>query len=484
MGLMVGFGTLPYKTHATEPTLLYQNKLFLPKSTPTGEFLLSYYSVDTTSGAMVGENGAILKYNSDLFEFELDAASGIVTTEDLHDVCFAAADNAVAVGAACTIVVWDGTDWTLSADSGMLPNVNLMSVYHTGTFIIAAGFDTVTGEGVILHNGWYIDATGAYANHANWVEVYRSTDIPFLREVDAYTIYNFVCGGSAGKYVESADWGNTWSAVKQTPATGEIHSFSFQASDFGFGVTVLGEIIKWDGTVWELLPSPTSLGLRSVHCFSLDFALIVADGGAIFAWDGAFWRDYPSPIGVTIWCIWGISANFCWICGGGGFIAQFQSQTFPSLLIDSAGNTIGGHGKVIGKVEGSVNLPVKQSADGTTAILSESDEEHVIDSLEIRDVLAHNSDVSDCDLFNMFAVFVVNGLDQQVGVQVMGNRVNSVVGAVDIGDPFNVATLDSEARTVAPDNDGWLPYIFFEVTAAVLPTDGDIDVYIVRKTMD
>jgi hypothetical protein len=111
-------------------------------------------------------------------------------------------------------------------------------------------------------------------------------------------------------------------------------------------------------------------------------------------------------------------------------------------------------------------------------------EEHVIDSLEIRDVIAHNSNISDCTLFNMFDVFVVNGLDQQVGVQVKGNRVNLVAGAVDIGASFNVATVDSESRTVVPDNDGWLPYIFVEVTAAVLPTAGDIDVYIIRKTME
>lgn len=116
--------------------------------------------------------------------------------------------------------------------------------------------------------------------------------------------------------------------------------------------------------------------------------------------------------------------------------------------------------------------------------VSESYEGHGIDSLEIRDVLAHNSDVSNCNLFNMYSVFVVNGLDQQVGVQIKGNRTNSVVGAVDIGASFDVASDDSESRTVVPDNDGWLPYVFVEITAALLPTAGDIDVYIIKKTMD
>ncbi|GAI21354.1 unnamed protein product, partial [marine sediment metagenome] len=56
----------------------------------------------------------ILKYNPDLFEFELDPASGVVTTENLYSVSIADMTNGVAVGDACTILAWDGTNWTLS----------------------------------------------------------------------------------------------------------------------------------------------------------------------------------------------------------------------------------------------------------------------------------------------------------------------------------------------------------------------------------
>ena len=227
---MVKIGTLDSGTRTKETTLLYQNKIFLSKSTPTGETLWSFMSIDTASGAIVGDNGTILKYNPDLFEFELDPASGVVTTEHLYDVFFTTAINGIAVGEACTILGWDGASWALSADSGMLPDVRLMSVYHFGIFIIACGYDLVTGEGVILHKGYYIDPVAGYLFHANWTEVYRSSDIPFIMEVDAYTLFNVVCAGSSGQYVESADWGNTWSAIKQTPAGGKITSLSFLSS--------------------------------------------------------------------------------------------------------------------------------------------------------------------------------------------------------------------------------------------------------------
>ena len=60
--------------------------------------MYDFFSVNATSGVMVGENGTILKYNSDLFEFELDPASGVVTTENLYSVSIADMTNGVAVG--------------------------------------------------------------------------------------------------------------------------------------------------------------------------------------------------------------------------------------------------------------------------------------------------------------------------------------------------------------------------------------------------
>lgn len=108
-------------------------------------------------------------------------------------------------------------------------------------------------------------------------------------------------------------------------------------------------------------------------------------------------------------------------------------------------------------------------------------EDQVFEDEEIRDVLAHNSAVGDCRYFNVITILVVNGLDQNVSVQVKGNRANSTTGAVDIGDAFNVATVDREARTMEPTDEGFLPFIFIEVTAAGVPTTGDLNAYLIKK---
>ena len=114
---------------------------------------------------------------------------------------------------------------------------------------------------------------------------------------------------------------------------------------------------------------------------------------------------------------------------------------------------------------------------------TELDETQIFEDEEIRDTNAHNSAVGDCSCFDVITVWVENGLDQDVSVQIKGNRVNSTTGAVDIGAAFTVATVDREARTMEPTDEGFLPFIFIEVTAAVIPTSGNLNAYLIKKSV-
>ena len=108
-------------------------------------------------------------------------------------------------------------------------------------------------------------------------------------------------------------------------------------------------------------------------------------------------------------------------------------------------------------------------------------EDQIFEDEAIRDIFAHNSIIGDSRYFNIITIWVENGLYQNVSVQIMGNRANSVVWAVDIGAAFVVATVDRESRTIEPVNAGFLPYIFIEVTAAGVPTTGDLNAYLIKK---
>ncbi len=51
-------------------------------------------------------------------------------------------------------------------------------------------------------------------------------------------------------------------------------------------------------------------------------------------------------------------------------------------------------------------------------------ETQIFDNEVIRDTNAHNSDIGDCGYFNVITAWIENGLDQNVSVQIKGNRVS------------------------------------------------------------
>lgn len=114
-------------------------------------------------------------------------------------------------------------------------------------------------------------------------------------------------------------------------------------------------------------------------------------------------------------------------------------------------------------------------------VLSKTYELHILEDIEIRDTNAHNTDIADCQIYNYVAFFIINDLNQAVTMQIKGNRINSVSGAVDIGSSFSVVATDSGAKAIAGLGDGVLPYMFVTITAAVTPTSGDINCYALRR---
>jgi hypothetical protein len=82
------------------------------------------------------------------------------------------------------------------------------------------------------------------------------------------------------------------------------------------------------------------------------------------------------------------------------------------------------------------------------------------------------------------SVFIDNGLDQAVTVQLKANRENAYAKSVNVGSAFTVNVSGQDSRTLTPDSCGWLPYITVEVSCATAPTSGALDIYLVRTKDD
>jgi len=81
----------------------------------------------------------------------------------------------------------------------------------------------------------------------------------------------------------------------------------------------------------------------------------------------------------------------------------------------------------------------------------------------------------------LISVFVDNGLDQDVTVQIKANRVESTSKAVSIGSAFTVSAGGSDARSLSVETSGWLPWIYVEVACPVAPTSGSVTIYRIRS---
>jgi len=81
-------------------------------------------------------------------------------------------------------------------------------------------------------------------------------------------------------------------------------------------------------------------------------------------------------------------------------------------------------------------------------------------------------------------IYVDNGLDQSVVVQIKANRDKKYSKSINVGSPFSVSANNCDARTLTPETSGWLPYIMVEVKCDTAPTTGSLTIRCVRSMFD
>ena len=109
------------------------------------------------------------------------------------------------------------------------------------------------------------------------------------------------------------------------------------------------------------------------------------------------------------------------------------------------------------------------------------DEKQIFTDEEIRSTDVQTSEIVNAGDYDVFTFYVDNQLDDDVTIQIMGNRVGSATKAVTIGATWVVSTTDQGAKTINVTNNGWLPYLFITVTAAGVPTSGNLNAYLMDR---
>lgn len=84
----------------------------------------------------------------------------------------------------------------------------------------------------------------------------------------------------------------------------------------------------------------------------------------------------------------------------------------------------------------------------------------------------------------VITIYVDNGLDQPVTVQIKANREASLAKSVNVGSAFTVPAGSTDARTLTPDTSGWLPYVTVTLVCSSAPSSGSVTVYRIRSKDD
>jgi hypothetical protein len=87
-------------------------------------------------------------------------------------------------------------------------------------------------------------------------------------------------------------------------------------------------------------------------------------------------------------------------------------------------------------------------------------------------------------ILGIATVFIDNGLNQPVNVQIVGCRDRGCSDSVDVGSVIVVPAGSKDARTLTPETSGWLPFITVRVWCTTAPTSGALNVWLVRSRDD
>ena len=139
--------------------------------------------------------------------------------------------------------------------------------------------------------------------------------------------------------------------------------FTVGASDV-FAIDMLGDIYRWNGTVWTLSLSG-SADYFALHGSSGTNVIAVGANGAIARWNGTAWSTMTSGTTQTLNAVWVESPTVAWAAGNNGTVLQLATNTWSTETTNSTQplNGVWGGDNVVYAVGG--NGEVRRRTGGT-----------------------------------------------------------------------------------------------------------------------
>ncbi len=241
-------------------------------SSPTTDDLRAVAMLSSTDGWAVGENGTILRWNGSAWTTFTSPV-----TQELRGLAGVSASHGWAVGLGGVILRWNGSAWNVitAPAAARLEDFSMAPVGLREAWAVGSGRAMLRWTG----SGWQSiqgPATSYYA-----VDMVSATDGWATAPGNRFYRWN----------------GSSWNEAGRPASAQAIDMLS--ATD-GWAVG-WGKIMRWDGSAWSLVTSPSTRTYYGVDAVSASNVWAVGDNGTIVHYDGSAWASVASP--VTDWLV-------------------------------------------------------------------------------------------------------------------------------------------------------------------------------------
>ena len=117
----------------------------------------------------------------------------------------------------------------------------------------------------------------------------------------------------------------------------------FGAASYAHAVGANGTLIRYDGSTWSLVHTPTTMSLNAVWAASASQAFMVGDNGNIFRYDGSAAVREPSITSANLNGVWGVSSSDVIAVGDNGNIFEFDGDIWVRAASVTASRLRGVH---------------------------------------------------------------------------------------------------------------------------------------------
>jgi hypothetical protein len=132
-------------------------------------------------------------------------------------------------------------------------------------------------------------------------------------------------GGMLGAPVGACS-ADDWCWSNPLPQGNSIHALSGAANDL-WGVGDGGTLVHWDGSVWSVAASPTTLTLTSV--WAAGGKAWAAGQDTLLQYDGTSWSAVSLASFIPL-AVWGLSASDVWAVGADGQVERWNGASWTA----------------------------------------------------------------------------------------------------------------------------------------------------------